>query len=52
LDTLNSNTTLNNLTEVFETMEKDNRVTELWKWFAIFALLLMLAEVLIQKIFK
>ncbi|WP_297702534.1 BatA domain-containing protein [uncultured Eudoraea sp.] len=52
LDTLNRNTTLNNLTEVFETMEKDNRVTELWKWFAIFALLFMLAEVLIQKIFK
>ncbi|MEP0133932.1 MAG: BatA domain-containing protein [Eudoraea sp.] len=49
---LNSNTNLNNLTEVFETMEKDNRVTELWKWFTIFALLFMLAEVLIQKIFK
>jgi hypothetical protein len=52
LDILNSNATLNNLTEVFETMEKDNRVTELWKWFTIFALLFMLAEVLIQKIFK
>lgn len=52
LDILNSNTNLNNLTEVFETMEKDNRVTELWKWFTIFALLFMLAEVLIQKIFK
>lgn len=52
LDILNSNTNLNNLAEVFETMEKDNRVTELWKWFTIFALLFMLAEVLIQKIFK
>ena len=52
LDILNNNNSLNNLTEVFETMEKDNRVTELWKWFTIFALLFMLAEVLIQKIFK
>ncbi len=52
LDIFNSNPGLNNLTEVFETMEKDNRVTELWKWFTIFALLFMLAEVLIQKIFK
>ncbi|MGB5358471.1 MAG: BatA domain-containing protein [Eudoraea sp.] len=51
LDILNNNS-VNNLTEVFETMEKDNRVTELWKWFTIFALLFMLAEVLIQKIFK
>jgi hypothetical protein len=33
-------------------MENDSRVTELWKWFTILALLFMLAEVLIQKIFK
>jgi len=52
LDILNSNSVLNNLSEVFETMEKEDRVTELWKWFTIFALLFMLAEVLIQKIFK
>ena len=52
LDILNGNAVLNNLTEVFETMEKDDSVTELWKWFTIFALLFMLAEVLIQKIFK
>lgn len=52
LDILNGNVVLNNLTEVFETMEKDDSVTELWKWFTIFAMLFMLAEVLIQKIFK
>jgi hypothetical protein len=52
LDILENNAVINNLTEVFETMEKDDSVTELWKWFTIFALLFMLAEVLIQKIFK
>ncbi|UCD60742.1 MAG: BatA and WFA domain-containing protein [Flavobacteriaceae bacterium] len=52
LDILDSNAVINNLTGVIETMEKDDSVTELWKWFTIFALLFMLAEVLIQKIFK
>ncbi len=52
LDILNDNVVLNNLAEVFATMEKDDSVTELWKWFTIFAMLFMLAEVLIQKIFK
>jgi hypothetical protein len=48
----NNSVIINNLTEVFKTMENDSRVTELWKWFTILALLFMLAEVLIQKIFK
>jgi hypothetical protein len=52
LNILNDNVVLNNLAEVFATMEKDDSVTELWKWFTIFAMLFMLAEVLIQKIFK
>ncbi|WP_297793198.1 BatA domain-containing protein [uncultured Eudoraea sp.] len=47
-----TNTNFSNLTEVFTTMEKDNSVTELWKWFTIFTILFMLAEVLIQKLFK
>ncbi|MEX0288696.1 MAG: BatA domain-containing protein [Flavobacteriaceae bacterium] len=38
--------------ELFGQIEKDNRVTELWKWFVILALLFMLAEIIIQKIFK
>jgi hypothetical protein len=37
---------------LFETMEKDNRITELWKWFVILALLLLAVEMIIQKIFK
>ncbi|WP_299536685.1 BatA domain-containing protein [Ulvibacterium sp.] len=35
----------------FDTMEKDNSVTELWKWFVILAMLFLLVEVLIQKYF-
>ncbi|MGB5273327.1 MAG: hypothetical protein WBN39_04670, partial [Flavobacteriaceae bacterium] len=37
---------------LFENMEKDNRITELWKWFVILALLLLAVEMIIQKIFK
>ncbi len=40
------------ITSLFETMEKDNSVTELWKWFVILALLFALVEVLIQKYLK
>lgn len=37
---------------LFQTMENDNRVTTLWKWFVILALILLMVEILIQKIFK
>ncbi|WP_430906908.1 BatA domain-containing protein [Maribacter sp. 2-571] len=37
---------------LFENMEKDNRITELWKWFVIFAMVFLLLEVLIQKFIK
>lgn len=42
----------NTISGLFGQIEKGNRVTELWKWFVILALLFMLAEVFIQKIFK
>ena len=42
----------NSITSLFEQIEKDNRVTELWKWFVILALLFMIAEIIIQKVFK
>ena len=38
--------------ELFETLEKEGRITELWKWFVIFAMFFALAEVLIQKLVK
>jgi hypothetical protein len=34
---------------LFEQMENDNAINELWKWFVILALLFMLIEVLKQK---
>ncbi len=37
---------------LFENMEKDNRITELWKWFVIFAMVFLLLELLIQKFIK
>lgn len=46
---LNANTKKESISAVFQEMEKDNAVNELWKWFVILALLFMLIEVLIQK---
>lgn len=46
---LNANTKKASISAVFQEMEKDNAVNELWKWFVILALLFMLVEVLIQK---
>lgn len=40
---------LESMTSLFSTIEKDNRITELWKWFIILAILFLLAEILIQK---
>ena len=52
LDNLDAQSKNNSISALFSQIEKDNRVTELWKWFVILALLFMLAEVVIQKIFK
>ena len=38
--------------ELFEILENEGRITDLWKWFVIFALFFALAEVLIQKLVK
>tara|TARA_R110002051_G_scaffold236232_1_gene297465 strand:- start:7100 stop:8905 length:1806 start_codon:yes stop_codon:yes gene_type:complete len=40
------------ITNLFEALEKDDRVNELWKWFVILALLFALTEIGIQKYFK
>ncbi len=37
---------------LFKTMEKDDRITPLWKWFVILALLFLMLEVLIQKFLR
>lgn len=49
IDGLGAETKHRSATDLFETMEKDAEVTELWKWFVILALLFMLIEILIQK---
>ncbi|CAM4340805.1 BatA domain-containing protein [Zobellia roscoffensis] len=45
-------TTSTTISSLFETIEKDNSVTELWKWFVILALVLLFIEALIQKYLK
>ena len=44
--------TSTSISTLFESIEKDNSVTELWKWFVILALALLFIEVLIQKYLK
>lgn len=52
LETLNAASLESNLTESFKNIEKELSITELWKWFIIFAIIFMLCEVLIQKFIK
>ncbi|OWW26064.1 hypothetical protein B4Q04_08265 [Zobellia sp. OII3] len=49
---LGSDLSATSIASLFDTIEKDNSVTELWKWFVILALLLLFVEVLIQKYLK
>ncbi len=48
----NSATVADSISEVFSQFEIDSRVTGLWKWFVILAVLFILAEIIIQKIMK
>ena len=49
---LNATSRATSIVSLFEKMEKDNTVTELWKWFVILAILFLLVEILIQKYLK
>ncbi|WP_299550268.1 BatA domain-containing protein [Seonamhaeicola sp.] len=42
----------NSIADVFNTIKSDAKVNALWKWFVIFALLLLIIEMLILKYFK
>lgn len=42
----------NSITEVFNTIKSDTKVNALWKWFIIFALILLIIEMGILKYFK
>lgn len=43
---------MESMPELISKLEKEGQVNELWKWFVIFALVFVLAEVLIQKLVK
>ncbi|WP_034058242.1 vWA domain-containing protein [Lacinutrix jangbogonensis] len=49
---LDNVTVSNSISEVFNTIKKDNKVNALWKWFVILALILLVFEMLILKYFK
>ncbi len=49
---LQANSINDSIANLFDRLEKAGRVTALWKWFVILALLCMLAELLIQKFLK
>ncbi|SFW18506.1 BatA domain-containing protein [Cellulophaga fucicola] len=42
----------NSISQLFRDLENNQKVSELWKWFAIFALFFLVLEVLIQKYLK
>lgn len=45
-------TVSNSITEIFDTIKSDAKINALWKWFVIFALALLIIEMLILKYFK
>jgi len=45
-------TVSNSITEIFDTIKSNTKINALWKWFVIFALALMIIEMLILKFFK
>ncbi len=49
---IGSENSKNSIASLFQSLENDAKVDELWKWFVIFAALFLVAEMLIQKYFK
>jgi len=41
-----------NITSLFDAIEKENTITAFWKWFALLALLFLIAEMLVLKFYK
>jgi hypothetical protein len=52
ISNLKNITTSNSITEIFDSIKSDSKINALWKWFAIFALVLLIIEMLILKYFK
>lgn len=49
INSIRGATIKDSIQNLFEQMQNDNAINELWKWFVILAMLFMLIEVLIQK---
>lgn len=49
INSIRGATNKDSIQNLFEQMQNDNAINELWKWFVILAVLFMLIEVLIQK---
>ncbi|WP_308992603.1 BatA domain-containing protein [Mariniflexile litorale] len=45
-------TVSDSITEIFDSIKSDTKVNALWKWFVIFALALLIIEMLVLKYFK
>ncbi len=52
LSNLKDVTVSDSVTEIFDTIKSDSKINALWKWFVIFALALLIIEMLILKYFK
>ena len=52
LSSLNNITLSDSITESFDVIKSDTNMNALWKWFAIFALVFLIIEMLILKYFK
>ncbi|WAC02551.1 BatA and WFA domain-containing protein [Lacinutrix neustonica] len=52
LSKIEKSTVVSSIEAAFETIKNDNKVNALWKWFVIFALALLIIEMLILKYFK
>jgi hypothetical protein len=52
LELLGKNSTISSIPALFTDFKKADGVTSLWKWFAILAVLFLMAEVIIQKTLK
>ncbi|MDL5512776.1 BatA domain-containing protein [Arenibacter sp. M-2] len=52
LNELDAGSRNDNVASLFQNLEKDNSINELWKWFVILALAFIFIEVLIQKFLK
>ncbi|MBJ6369031.1 vWA domain-containing protein [Snuella sedimenti] len=52
LSSLKQGSVNNSITDIFNAIKSDTKVNALWKWFVIFALILLIIEMLILKYFK